>query len=113
MSSSDVSLVDRVDRLATLVVGACASSFLAAAMALTGVAYGVHHSNSELRKSVAKSNQTLACSVKAQYDRAEKSLPSNPYYKAHPDQLDAALEVIVTQREAAILTWGVCRSQPA
>ncbi len=55
-----------------------------------------------------RQNQALACYVLPQLDRAEQTLPTLEYYRLHPKELAGQLDLIRSQRELALKSWGSC-----
>ena len=105
-----VEVIDKITRLTQIAGVMLCIALLGVIAMLVGTAYGIHHSNAALRSAVDHDHQLLACYVRDQYDRTTRALPSNPYYKARPNDLKVALKTIREQRIKAVKTWGVCRT---
>lgn len=59
-----------------------------------------------------RSDQALSCFIHPQLDRAEDTLPTLAYYKAHPKELDEQLGYLKQQRRLALDAWGACDQPP-
>lgn len=103
----------RLTNLQRWVVAGLAFMVTAAITLTCGIAYTAIHGSHSLSAEIDRSNQVLSCFVEQQLTRSIKGLPSNPYYRAHPDQLADALDTIRQERIDAIRAWGKCRTKGA
>jgi hypothetical protein len=103
-----VEITQKLQKVYQLVLATLAIVFIISTGLLLFTAWGIHHSSAQLEKSVQRSDAALACYVKGQLDRSAKGLPANSYFKAHPVELQVALDNIKVQRKTAIMVWGNC-----
>ena len=80
----------------------CALFFLLIALVVVVITSG------RVEEAKQKSDQGLACYIIPNIHRLLKTLPTQAYYKAHPEELEEQLVLLHRQLDLALNTWGTC-----